>query len=106
MNKINWKTRLLNKSFWLTITPQVIATIFIIYGCIDDLVSGIVYGESDWVEFFTKLIIAIFLILGTIGVVNDPNSVGFKDTARAQSYEKPWDDKVDKDEPKVTVKEE
>lgn len=67
--KINWKVRLKNPVFWLTVVPAVITFVYTVLGacCIVPTVS-----EDTAVNIVTALVSA----LTTIGVLVDPTTKG------------------------------
>ena len=69
--KINWKVRLQNKAFLLTMISAVVAFIYQICGII-----GIVI----------QLIGLVLNILVGIGILVDPTTVGLDDSKRALNY--------------------
>ena len=87
--KINWKVRIKNKSFWLSIIPAVlllVQAVAALFGYVIDL--GMI-GD--------KLIVvvnALFVVLSIIGVVNDPTTSGISDSKQALTYEAPKKDAV------------
>ena len=84
MNKINWKVRFSNKWFWLTIVPAIfafMAKVLELFG---------VHFECGTLEAqVCDIIESIFLILGILGVVNDPTTEGVKDSDLAMTYKEP-----------------
>ena len=82
--KINWKVRIKIKAFWLAIVPAMLL-----------LIQGIaaVFGfDIDLGDLGNKIIDVInagFVVLSILGVVNDPTTVGIRDSERAMNYEKP-----------------
>lgn len=84
MNKINWKVRVLNKTFWLTLVPALallLQTFLAVFGVKIEL------GETiDKLLVFINALFAVFVI---VGVVNDPTTSGISDSSRAMTYEQP-----------------
>lgn len=84
---INWKVRIKNKTFWLTVIPailllaQVVASVF-----------GFTLDLSDLGAKLLEVVNALFAVLMVIGVVNDPTTVGVSDSKQALAYEKPKKD--------------
>ena len=84
MNKINWKIRLKNKTFWVTMIPalllvaQQVASLF-----------GISFSLTEKQGELLAIVNTIFIILTLIGVVSDPTVQGLCDSARAMEYEEP-----------------
>ena len=84
---INWKIRLKNKQFWLSLIPalalcaQAIAAIF-----------GWEIDLSTMVGKLLTAVDAVFAVLVVLGIVVDPTTVGVGDSARAMRYDAPWVD--------------
>ena len=81
---INWKVRLLNKTFWLTLVPALallLQTFLSIFGVKIEL------GET--INKLLVLINALFAVLVIVGIVNDPTTSGISDSTRAMTYERP-----------------
>ena len=84
---INWKVRFKNQHFWLALIPalailvQAVAAVFGYQLNLDDLVGKILGVVS-----------AVFAVLAILGVVVDPTTAGIGDSARAMSYDEPWQD--------------
>ena len=77
---INWKVRILNKTFWVTLVPAVallLQTFLAVFGIKLEL------GE---LLVFINALFAVFVI---VGVVNDPTTSGVSDSTRAMTYERP-----------------
>ena len=81
---INWKVRIRNKNFWLSIIP---AILLVIQGVAE------VFGYPlDFGDLGNKLLFAVnavFAVLSIIGIVNDPTTAGFSDSKLAMTYEEP-----------------
>lgn len=81
---INWKVRIKNKTFWLTIIPAVLLLAQVVVA---------VFGYTvDFGELGNKLIDvvnAVFAVLMILGVVNDPTTAGVSDSKQALTYEMP-----------------
>lgn len=87
MNKINWKVRVLNKTFWLTLVPALallLQTFLAVFGVKLEL------GET--IDKLLVFINALFVVLVIIGVVNDPTTAGLTDSTRALKYQEPNED--------------
>ena len=81
---INWKVRVKNVNFWLTVIPAVLLLI--------QVVAAVFGFELDLGELGTKLLAvvnAVFGLLAIIGVVNDPTTAGMKDSGQAMTYDEP-----------------
>lgn len=81
---INWKVRLRNKNFWITIIPallllaQVVASIF-----------GYKIDLGDLGGKLLAVVDAIFAVLTILGIVTDPTTEGLPDSKLAMTYEQP-----------------
>ena len=76
MNKINWRVRLRNKTFWLTLVPLLV------------LLSqqlGLNWVPENWESIFST----VMAILTVVGVINDPTTAGVKDSEQALAYYEP-----------------
>lgn len=81
---INWKVRIRNKNFWLSIIP---AILLVIQG-----VAEVFNYHLDFGDLGNKLLFvvnAVFAVLSIIGIVNDPTTAGFSDSKLAMTYEEP-----------------
>ncbi|SCH61095.1 Small integral membrane protein [uncultured Ruminococcus sp.] len=81
---INWKVRLKNKTFWLSLIPAVLLLVQVV---------AAVFGYTlDLGELGNKLLAvvnALFAVLSILGVVTDPTTKGVSDSTQALSYEEP-----------------
>ena len=87
--KINWKVRIKNKTFWLSIIPAVIRlvqAVATVFGYTLDL------GEVG--NNLIGVVNAVFVVHSIIGVVSDPTTSGSSDSERAMTYETPKKDVV------------
>lgn len=81
---INWKVRVRNKNFWVTIVPalaiavQLFASIF-----------GVTLDLGDLGNRIVAFINALFVVLTILGVVNDPTTYGIGDSGQAMGYDIP-----------------
>lgn len=81
---INWKVRIKNKDFWITIIPMVLLLV--------QAVLAIFNVTIDIGELGNKLLTLVniaFGVLATLGIVNDPTTKTFKDSERAMTYNEP-----------------
>ena len=77
---INWKVRILNKTFWLTVVPALallIQTFLAVFGVKLEL------GET--IDKLLVFINALFAVLIIVGIVNDPTTSGVSDSTRAMT---------------------
>lgn len=84
MKNINWTVRIRNKAFWLALIPAVLLLIQAVAGLL-----GFSLELGDIGDKLIQVVEAAFLVLGIVGIVNDPTTNGLYDSARAMSYDKP-----------------
>lgn len=81
---MNWKVRIKNKTFWLTVIPAVLLLI---------QVAAAVFGYTlDFGDLGNKLLAvvnAVFALLAILGIVNDPTTAGVADSTQALTYLEP-----------------
>lgn len=84
MSKINWKIRIVNKQFWLSVVPAILLVIQAI---------GALFGYTlNFGELGDKLLAvinSIFSMLVILGIVIDPTTQGISDSKRAMQYQMP-----------------
>lgn len=87
---INWKVRLRNQQFWVSVIPAMA------------LVIKAVAAVFGWTLDFTKLIgklIAltdtVFALLVILGIVVDPATAGVENSKRVMGYGEPYQDKIE-----------
>lgn len=81
---INWKVRVKNIDFWLALIPAVLMLV--------QSVASVFGFALDLGEIGNKLIAvveAVFMVLGIMGIVNDPTTAGLKDSTQALGYNAP-----------------
>lgn len=81
---INWTVRLKNKAFWVAVIPAVLMLIQAVAA-----VFGFALDLGDIGNKLLTVVEAIFLVLGIVGIVNDPTTAGFNDSVRAMGYNEP-----------------
>lgn len=81
---INWKVRILNKTFWVTLVPAVALLLQTFLA-----VFGIKLELGGTIDKLLVFINALFAVLVIVGVVNDPTTSGVNDSTRAMTYERP-----------------
>lgn len=81
---INWKVRIKNKTFWLTLIPAVLLLVQVVAA-----VFGYTLDLSELGDKLLAVVNALFGVLVILGVVNDPTTIGVKDSKQALTYEKP-----------------
>ena len=87
---INWKIRLMNKQFWLSLIPALALTA--------QAVAAVFGWEIDLTTAVGKLLTVVntvFALLVVLGIVVDPTTEGVGDSERALGYEKPYADEKD-----------
>lgn len=85
---INWKVRLKNKNFWLSLIPALLLLIQAVA-----YVFGFSLDLSEMGDKLLAVVNALFAVLALLGIVTDPTTAGVSDSAQALTYEKPKDDK-------------
>ena len=81
---INWKVRILNKTFWITLVPALALLLQTFLA-----VFNIRLEIGDTTEKLLVFINALFAVLVIVGIVNDPTTSGVSDSTRAMTYERP-----------------
>ena len=76
---INWKVRILNKTFWITLVPALALLLQTLLA-----VFNIRLEIGDTTEKLLVFINALFAVLVIVGIVNDPTT-----STRAMTYERP-----------------
>lgn len=85
---INWKVRIKNKNFWLTIIPAVLLIVQPILA-----LCGINIDIGEVGNAILAVVDAVFVVLAILGIVTDPTTKGISDSMQAMNYEKPKEDK-------------
>lgn len=81
---INWKVRIKNKMFWVSLIP---ALVLLIQAVAE--VFGITVDLSGISEELLRVIEALFVVLAILGIVADPTTSGIEDSKDAMKYEEP-----------------
>ena len=84
---INWKVRVKNKQFWMSLIPAMALVV--------QAVAAVFGWELDFGSLTGKLLAvidAVFALLVILGIVVDPTTAGIGDSKRALNYEEPWND--------------
>lgn len=84
MKNINWTVRFKNKAFWLALIPAVLLLIQAAAGLL-----GYDLNLGDIGDKLMQVVEAAFLVLGIVGIVNDPTTSGLTDSKRAMGYDNP-----------------
>lgn len=80
--KINWKVRLRNPLFWLTIIPAGMTFVYTLLALLD--IAPVIPQSTA-----TEAGAAIVTALGALGVLVDPTTAGVGDSKQALEYEIP-----------------
>ena len=86
---LNWKIRLMNKQFWLSLIPALALTA--------QAIAAVFGWEIDLTTAVGKLLTVIntvFALLVVLGIVVDPTTEGIGDSDRALGYDEPWEDRI------------
>ena len=81
---INWKVRMRNKTFWLSLIPAVL-----LLAQVAAAVFGVNLDLGDLGNRLLAVVNALFAVLTILGVVNDPTTAGVSDSSSALTYDKP-----------------
>ena len=84
MKYINWKVRIKNKYFWLSIIPAALLLIQQVLA-----MFGVTFDIAGIEESLVALIGAVFSVLAILGVVTDPTTEGMGDSEQALTYDAP-----------------
>ena len=84
MSKINWKVRLSNKSFWITMIPAILLLIQLVAK-----LFGLEIKVDGLQEDLLNIINALFVVLSVLGITVDPTTKGIADSENALTYTEP-----------------
>lgn len=84
---INWKVRLVNKNFWLSLIP---AVLLLIQAVGAPLGMTLDFGELG--NQLLAIVNAVFAVLAILGIVQDPTTDGMGDSTLAMTYDAPKKD--------------
>lgn len=85
--QINWKVRIANKDFWMSMIPAVLLLIQAIGAPL-----GLVLDFGELGNQLLAIVNSVFAVLAILGIVNDPTTNGMGDSNLAMTYEKPKKD--------------
>lgn len=85
--KINWKLRIKNKAFWMSLVPAILLLIQVVAA-----VFGYTLNLGDLGDKILAVVNAVFALLVILGMVNDPTTHGFSDSDQARKYDEPRKD--------------
>ena len=84
---INWKVRFKNKRFVIAFIAGLLLLVKQV---------SVLFGYNLNTELFNtninNVVDAVFLLLGLLGIVNDPTTKGFSDSEQALTYTEPKQD--------------
>ena len=84
---INWKVRFKNKRFVIAFIAGLLLLVKQV---------SVLFGYNLNTEIFStninNVVDAVFLLLGLLGIVNDPTTQGFSDSEQAMTYKEPKQD--------------
>ncbi len=81
---INWRVRIKNKSFWLSLIPAVLLLVQVVAA-----VFGYTLDLGDLGNKLLAVVNAVFAVLSILGIVTDPTTAGIGDSPQAMTYEEP-----------------
>lgn len=81
---INWKVRVKNKLFWLSIVPALLLLVQAIAAPF-----GYKFDFNILNQQLADIINATFVVLSILGIVVDPTTTGVSDSTQALGYEQP-----------------
>lgn len=84
---INWKVRLKNKNFWISLIPALLLLIQAVA-----YVFGFALDLSELGDKILAVVNALFTVLAILGIVTDPTTDGVSDSALAMMYDEPKKD--------------
>ena len=82
--KINWKVRIKNKVFWITIIPAVLLFIQAVAA-----VFGLSINLGELGNRLVYVIETAFVVLSILGIVTDQTTKGIGDSENALTYDSP-----------------
>lgn len=85
--QINWKVRIANKDFWLTLIPAVLLLIQAVAAPL-----GFVLDFGELGNQLLAIVNAVFAVMAILGVVQDPTTNGMGDSKLAMTYTTPKKD--------------
>lgn len=81
---INWKVRIKNKNFWMTLVP---ALLLLAQGIADMFGYNLDLGNIG--DKILTVVNAVFVVLTILGIVTDPTTDGIADSQQALTYTAP-----------------
>lgn len=84
---INWRVRIKNKTFWVTLVPALLILTQQILK-----LFNVELNLSDIQAQILAIIDTFFIILSVLGIVTDPTTEGVGDSTQALTYDAPKGD--------------
>jgi len=84
LNNINWKVRIKNKTFWISLIPAILLLIQSVAE-----IFGINVETQTLNNQLLEVINSLFIILALLGIVVDPTTEGIVDSDNAMQYTEP-----------------
>ena len=84
---INWKVRIKNKNFWISLIPAVLLLAQVVAA-----VFGFTLELGELGDKLLAVVNALFAVLTILGIVTDPTTAGVGDSKLAMTYTKPKED--------------
>lgn len=81
---INWKVRVKNKNFWITLIPAILLLIQVVAA-----VFGLKLNLGELGNKLIAVVNAAFTVLTILGIVTDPTTSGIGDSEQAMTYSTP-----------------
>lgn len=81
---INWRVRIKQKYFWISIIPAVLLLITQVCAVFGVNIDTVVISEQ-----LLAIVNTVFIILAILGIVADPTTEGISDSSLAMTYDKP-----------------
>ncbi|MBC1459662.1 phage holin [Listeria welshimeri] len=78
--KINWRVRIKSKVFWVSVIPLVLVLVQQVLGWFSVTIPADTINREA-----LDMINSVFLLLGVLGVVNDPTTKGVNDSELVQN---------------------
>lgn len=81
---INWRVRIKNRNFWITLIPAILLLV--------QVIAAVFNYTLDLGQLGTKLlevVNALFAVLAILGIVTDPTTAGIRDSEQAMTYDRP-----------------
>jgi len=87
--KINWKVRIRNPQFWMTVGLSVITPLFAYYGITG---ADLTTWQSVWtliMDAVSNPYVLALIAVSTYNAILDPTTASLSDSSRALTYNKP-----------------